>query len=99
MGTFIFISSEKGRKNTKYFQRDPGIFRLISILLINTLLLTGGSDGKQSACSTGDAGSIPGLGRLSGKRKDYPLQYSCLENFMDRGVWQAIVQEVANSRP
>ena len=55
--------------------------------------------GKQSACHVGDLGLIPGLGRSPGEGKDYPLQYSCLENFMDRGVWQATVQEVANSWP
>ena len=42
--------------------------------------LIGGSDGKESSCSTGDLGSIPGLGRSPGKWNGYPLQYSCLEN-------------------
>ena len=49
----------------------------------------GVSGGKESACNVGDPGSISGLGRLPGKRNDYPLQYSCLENSMDRGAWQA----------
>ena len=44
----------------------------------------GGSDGKESACNAGDAGSIPGLGRSPGEGNGYPLQYSCLENPMDR---------------
>ena len=43
----------------------------------------GGSDGKASACSAGDLGSIPGLGRSPGEGNGNPLQYSCLENFMD----------------
>ena len=47
----------------------------------------GGSDGKASACNTGDLGSIPGLGRSLGEGKGYPLQYSCLENPMDGGAW------------
>ena len=47
----------------------------------------GGLDGKESACSVGDLGSIPGLGRSSGEGNGYPLQYSCLENPMDRGAW------------
>ena len=47
----------------------------------------GGSYGKESACSTGDKGAVPGLGRSPGERTGYPLQYSCLENPMDRGVW------------
>ena len=46
----------------------------------------GGSDGKASACSAGDQGSIPVLGR-SGEGNGNPLQYSCLENPMDRGAW------------
>ena len=47
----------------------------------------GGSDGKESACSVGDPGLIPGLGRSPGEGNGYPLQYSCLENFIDRGAW------------
>ena len=47
----------------------------------------GGSDGKESACNAGDAGSIPGSVRSPGEGKSYPLWYSCLENFMDRGTW------------
>ena len=43
----------------------------------------GGSDGKESACSAGDLGSIPGLGRTPGEGNGYPLQYSGLENSMD----------------
>ena len=47
----------------------------------------GGSDGKASACSVGDPGSIPGLGRSPGEGNGNPLQYSCLENSMDGGAW------------
>ena len=50
----------------------------------------GGSDGKESACNAGDQGSIPGLGRSPGVGNGYPLQYSFLENSMDRGAWRAI---------
>ena len=46
----------------------------------------------------GDLGSIPGFERFAGERNGYPLQYSGLENFMDRGAWQATVHAVANSR-
>ena len=53
-------------------------------------IFPGGSDGKQSACNVGDLGSIPGLGRP-------PLQYSGLENSMDRGNWQATVHGVRKS--
>ena len=47
----------------------------------------GGSDGKVSARNAGDLGSIPGLGRSPGEGNGNPLQYSCLENPMDRGPW------------
>ena len=55
----------------------------------------GGSDGKELACNTGDAGSIPGSGRCPGDGNGYPRQYSCLENPMDRGAWWATVHRVA----
>ena len=48
------------------------------------LCKTGGLDGKKSTCDAGDLGSIPELGRSPGEGNDNPLQYSCLENFMDR---------------
>ena len=57
----------------------------------------GGSEGKESACSAGDLGSVPGLQRSSRGGNDYPLQYSCLENFMDREAWWATVHDVAES--
>ena len=48
----------------------------------------GGSEGKASACNAGDLSSIPGSGRSPGEGNGNPLQYSCLENPMDRGAWQ-----------
>ena len=53
-----------------------------------------GSDGKESACNAGDMGLIPGSGRSPGEGNGNPLQYSCLENPMDRGAWQATVRGV-----
>ena len=50
--------------------------------------ITKHSAGKESACNSGDLGSIPGSGRSPGEGNGYPLQYSCLENSMDRGPWQ-----------
>ena len=47
----------------------------------------GSSDGKVSAYNAGDSGSIPGSGRSAGEGNGNPLQYSCLENPMDRGAW------------
>ena len=55
----------------------------------------GDSDGKESTYNTGDTVSIPGSGRFPGERNGYPLQYSCLENSMDRGAWRTIVHGVA----
>ena len=57
-----------------------------------------GSDGKEFACSTGDLGSIPGLGRSPGGGHGNPLQYSCLESPMDRGAWQAAVHGDARNQ-
>ena len=55
----------------------------------------GGSDGKESACNAGHPGSIPALGRSPGEGNGNPLQYSCPENSMDRGVWPATVHGLA----
>ena len=52
----------------------------------------GGSNGKESACSAGDLGSIPGEGNV------YPVQYSYLENSMDRGAWWVTVHGVTKSQ-
>ena len=57
----------------------------------------GGSEVKASASNAGDRGSIPGLGRSPGEGNGNPLQYSCLENPMDREAWQATVHGVAKS--
>ena len=56
------------------------------------------SDSKESAYSAEDLGSIPGSGRRPGEVNGNPLQYSCLENSMDREAWVAIVHAVAKSR-
>ena len=56
-----------------------------------------GSEVKASACNAGDLGWIPRLGRSSGEGNGNPLQYSCLENPMDRGTWWATVHGVAES--
>ena len=64
---------------------------------INLLDIPSGSDGKASAYKAGDPGSIPGSGRSSGEGNGNPLQYSCLENPMDRGDWWAIVPGVTES--
>ena len=53
--------------------------------------------GKESACSAGDLGLIPGSGRSPGEGNGNPLQYSCLENPMDREAWQVTVRGIAES--
>ena len=56
------------------------------------------SDSKESACNAGDPGSIPWPGRSSGEGHGNPLQYSCLDNLMDRGAWWATVHKLQKSR-
>ena len=57
----------------------------------------GGSDGKESACNAEDLNSVPELGRSLEEETSNPLQYSCLENCIDRGAWRAIVHGVPKS--
>ena len=73
---------------------------MFSILITSNIHMQGFpgvSDGKESACNAGDPGSIPGSGRSPGEVNGYPLQYSCLENPMDRRAWQATVHGVTKS--
>ena len=56
------------------------------------------SDGKESACNTGDSCSISGSGRSPGEGNGNPLQYSWLENSMNRGAWQATVHGISKSQ-
>ena len=71
---------------------DPGSFKLLSLHWVSeyvrfcmSLKSPGSRVSKESACSAGDLGLIPGLGRFPGE--EIPLWYSCLENPMDRGAW------------
>ena len=57
---------------------------------MNHMGFPGGSDSKESAHNVGVLGSVPGSGRSPGEGNGYPHQYSCLENFMDRGPWWAL---------
>ena len=61
-------------------------FRVFVVIYYGQKDFPGGSDGKVSACNAGDLGSIPVLGRSPGEGNGTPLQYSCLENPMDRGA-------------
>ena len=67
-------------------------------LCVIPLGFPGGSDSKESSCNAGDLSLIPGLGRSLGEGNNYPLQYSGLENSMDRGAWQATVHGVVKSQ-
>ena len=71
------------------------IYSLSNFQIYSTVFLTmdfpGGSDGKEYTCNVADPGLIPGSGRHPGEGNAYPLQYSCVENSMDRGAWQATV--------
>ena len=58
---------------------------------------SGGSDSKESACNAEDLGLNPGLERSPGGGRGYPLPYSCLENPVYKGEWQATVQRIAES--
>ena len=60
--------------------------------------IPGGSVVKNLTASAGDLGLIPGLGRPTGEGSDNPLQYSCLENSMERGAWWSIVHGVTKSQ-
>ena len=86
--TFACVGSEL-RQN--YGRKDQDI---TSVLLM-AFGIPDDSDGKESACSVGDPGSIPGSGISPGEGNGTPLQYSCLENSMDRGAWWATVHGVA----
>ena len=68
------------------------------LFLVTKQGFPGDSDGKESACSAGDLGSIPGLGISPGEGNGNPLQNSCLENSMNRGPWQATVCVVPKSQ-
>ena len=73
---------------------DFFFFQIGSMLYLG---FSGGSDGKESACSEVDRGLIPGLGDSLTNGNDYLLPYSCLENSMNRGAWWATVHGVAKS--
>ena len=71
------------------------IIPVLSVILNNKYLgFLCGSDGKESAYNARDRGSVPGLGRLPGGGCGNPLQYSCLENPMDKEVWWSTVHGV-----
>ena len=75
----------------------PLLGRKMMCMCASCMGLPDGSDIKESACDSGDWGSIPGSGRSPGEGNGNPLQYSCLGNSMDRGAWRVTVHGVARS--
>ena len=71
---------------------------LFKIILRKKWGFSGGSDGKESVCQAGDPGLIPGSVKSPGEGNGNPLQYSCLENSMERGDWWATFHGVTKSR-
>ena len=89
-------------KNKKEKKQSIGIHCLCCILVtalwhIWYSLFSGGPDSEESACNAGDLGSVPRWGRSPGGGHGNPLQYSCLENPIDRGAWRAAVCGVTKS--
>ena len=76
---------------TRHSQQTNNIFKKKQGDTVYTVDFPGGSDGKVSAYSAGNLGSIPGVGRPPGEGNGNPLQSSCLENSMERGAWWATV--------
>ena len=82
---YVFWSASSGKRNKSHSKQ---------IGLDQTHGFLGGSGGRESSCSAGDPDSILGLGKSPGEGNGNPLQYSCLENSMNRGAWKATVHGV-----
>ena len=86
---YVFWSASSGKRNKSHSKQ---------IGLDQTHGFLGGSGGRESSCSVGDLDSILGLGKSPGEGNGSPLQYSCLENSMNRGAWKATVHGVSKSQ-
>ena len=85
-------------KNPWNFSKVWKRFIIILSVVLSFNGLPCSSNGKESACNTGDPGSIPGSGRSSVEGNGNPLQNSCLESPMDRGAWRATIHGIAKSQ-
>ena len=75
--------------------REEGSLKYEQVIMV--LAFPGDSDGKESVCSVGDWGSIPGWGGCPGEGNGNPFQYFCLEDPMDRRAWRAVAHGVTKS--
>ena len=87
----------ENRNNKSHHKSPRERIYCVSFTSAYIMAFPGGSDSKESACSAGDMGLIPGLGRSPREGNGNPLQYPCLENPMDGGAWRATVHGVAKS--
>ena len=99
----ICLFTEAVTELSHYMQKcldfHPSTVSLLCMPLFSAVLgFPDSSVGKESAYNAGDLGLIPGLGKSPGEGKVHPLQYSGLENSMDRGAWQIIVLEFAKNQ-
>ena len=85
--------TQSRQRGSPYLSRS--LLKVTPVYSINETCFPHSSVGKESTCNAKDPGSIPGSGRCPGGGNCSPLQYSCLENPMDRGVWQATVHGIA----
>ena len=90
-----FFTTEPPEKPSVYASSEQLEIKIIIYLCTQ---IPGGSDGKACAYNAGDLGSISGSGRSPGERNGNPLQYSCLENCMDREAWLATVPGVKKNQ-
>ena len=100
-GWSVFSKKKKTPEFSGIFQNgffSPPLSRSTKIFSLIFIGFLGNSAGKESLCNAGDPNSISGLGRSPGEWNSYPLQYSGLENSMDRGTWQATVYGVTKRR-
>ena len=97
MGTFPTDKVSAPHRRLPVHSKQPPAKSICRRLDHNMGASLGGSDGKQSDCSTGDPGSIPGSGRSPGEGNGNPLQYSCLEQSTHEGSWRATVRGGAES--
>ena len=90
LNTLVFddFSTQLNGSQTSLLQPSLKLGSSNQMHLCQTSLgVPGGSNGKESSCNARDPGSIPGLGRSPREGNGYPLQYSCLENSIERGDW------------